>query len=75
MKDTLEKLDNRLVTIETLPKIIETLKGNIDKTEHETQMKVISHMEKLQAQILQLWEARKFILIDEIRRFYKKKTE
>ncbi|RNA36741.1 RING finger nhl-1 isoform X1 [Brachionus plicatilis] len=75
MESTLEKLDNRLVTMETLPKIVETLKSNIDKAEQDTMLKVVSHMEKLQSQILQLWQARKYTLIDEIRRFYKTKTE
>lgn len=61
--------------METLPKIVETLKSNIDRAEHQTLTKVISHMERLQAQILKLWDVRKFALIDEIKRFYKKKTE
>ncbi|CAF0722879.1 unnamed protein product [Brachionus calyciflorus] len=72
---TLEKLDNRLVTIETLPKVLDTLKINIHKSEQETLLKMTQQMDKIQLQILQLWQSRKFALVDEITQFFKKKSE
>ncbi len=61
--------------MENFPKLVDDFKTAVDQSEADTFSKTLKKMEGVQAQIMNLWHARKSGLFEEIRRFHKNKKE
>ncbi len=74
-KNLLDQFNDRIKSIDTMSDSFVKCKSLIATDEQTTYRDVIKRMENIQAKIFSLWQSRKINFINDIRQFYKAKSE
>lgn len=74
-KKLVENFDSRVADIESMSEKFVQAKTNISIDEQNAYREVIKRMEQIQMKIFSLWQSRKISFINDIRQFYKAKSE
>ena len=74
-KKLVENFDSRVADIDSMSEKFVQAKINISLDEQNAYREVIKRMEQIQMKIFSLWQSRKISFINDIRQFYKAKSE
>jgi hypothetical protein len=68
-------LDSKFQNYDETLKKLQNLENELKAAEQDTLKEVVEKMDKIQLEVLSLWQSRKLVLIDEASRFYQKKLK
>lgn len=71
IENSLIKLDNRLEAIESIPKLIEKLRTTLCESEQTAVAEAMTKLDTIQSQLIDMFQARKAGLVNDIRNFYR----
>ena len=75
METSLNKIKNRVNELDSTLNSFDGLKISLNKLEQESYKLALKEMDDLQAKILNVWQAKKISVINEIHQFYRSKIE